>query len=220
MRYSDLVREKVPVFGFFNRAAPVTFAAVLCGLIGMWIALCGRVDVGMICLMMAGIFDMFDGPIARGKKGRIADEKRFGIELDSLSDVINFGFVPPVLLFASGLNDWFYIPLFLLYLLAGIVRLAYFNVMALRSMENTESVDHYIGVPITSAAGVFPLFWLIARSLPDLFAKILLATLMFIMAILFVSPVRVPKVKKRYYPLLLLYILALVIAYALILRKP
>ncbi|HHW93925.1 MAG TPA: hypothetical protein GX734_05465 [Clostridiaceae bacterium] len=218
MKYGivTLMREKLPIFGFANRAMPVTFAAVTCGLVGTWLALCGRVDAGMICLMMSGIFDMFDGPIARGKKGRVADEKRFGIELDSLSDVINFGFVPILLLFASGLDAWYYIPIFLLYLLAGIVRLAYFNVMALRSMESAMSLDHYVGVPITSAAGVFPLFWLIARSLPALYAKALLAVVMSIMAVLFVSPIRIPKVRKRYYPLVLLYILALVIAYVLI----
>ncbi len=214
------MKEKLPVFEFVNRAMPVTFAAVICGLLGMWLALCGRVDAGMICLMMAGIFDMFDGPIARGKKGRVDDEKRFGIELDSLADVINFGFVPPVMLFSCGLNAWYYIPLFMFYLLAGIVRLAYFNVMALRSVDDAESLDHYIGIPITSAAGVFPLFWMIARSLPDVFAKALLATSMFIMAILFISPIRIPKVRKRYYPIILLYIVALVIAYVLILRRP
>jgi CDP-diacylglycerol--serine O-phosphatidyltransferase len=220
MRYSYSVRKKLPIFGYANRAMPVTFAAVTCGLLGMWLSLCGRVDAGMICLMMAGIFDMFDGPIARGKKGRVDDEKRFGIELDSLSDVINFGFVPPVMLFASGLDEWYFIPIFMLYLLAGIIRLAYFNVMALRSVDDSESLGHYVGVPITSAAGVFPLFWLIARSLPVVYAKALLASVMFIMAILFVSPVRIPKVRKRYYPLILLFIVVLVIAYVLILRKP
>ncbi len=214
------MKEKLPIFEFVNRAMPVTFAAVVCGLLGMWLALCGRVDAGMICLIMAGIFDMFDGPIARGKKGRVADEKRFGIELDSLADIINFGFVPPVMLFASGLAAWYYVPLFMLYLLAGIIRLAYFNVMALRSTDDGESPGHYVGVPITTAAGIFPLCWLIARSLPDVFAKALMAVVMFILAILFVSPIRIPKVRRRYYPLVLLYIVALVIAYVLILRKP
>jgi CDP-diacylglycerol--serine O-phosphatidyltransferase len=220
MGYSNSVRKKLPIFGFANRAMPVTFAAVTCGLLGMWLALRGRVDVGMICLMMAGIFDMFDGPIARGKKGRVDDEKRFGIELDSLSDVVNFGFVPTVLLFASGLTAWYYVPIFLIYLLAGIVRLAYFNVLEFRSIEDAVSRDHYVGVPITSVAGVFPLFWLIARSLPDVFAKVLMAFVMFVMAILFVSPVRIPKVSKRYYPFVLLYVLVLIIVYVLILRKP
>ncbi|HNZ62783.1 MAG TPA: CDP-alcohol phosphatidyltransferase family protein, partial [Bacillota bacterium] len=129
------MKKKMLFLGFANRAMPVTFTAVVCGVLGMWLALCGRVDAGMICLMMAGVFDMFDGPIARGKKERVPDEKRFGIELDSLADVINFGFVPPVVLYAFGLSQWYFIPIFLLYLLAGITRLAYFNVLAFRAVE-------------------------------------------------------------------------------------
>ena len=125
-----------------------------------------------------------------------------------------------MLLSASGLTAWYYVPIFLIYLLAGIVRLAYFNVLEFRSIEDAVSRDHYVGVPITSVAGVFPLFWLIARSLPDVFAKVLMAFVMFVMAILFVSPVRIPKVSKRYYPFVLLYVLVLIIVYVLILRKP
>lgn len=209
------MKKVFPFFGFANRAMPITFAAVVCGVLGMWLGLCGRVDAGMICLMMAGVFDMFDGPIARGKKGRVPDEKRFGIELDSLADVINFGFVPPVLLYASGLQRWYYIPIFLIYLLAGITRLAYFNVLAFRSVDGEPSSDYFTGMPITSAVGIFPLFWLISRLLPELMGNILLAVVMFITAILFVSPIQIPKIRKRHYPVVLLYIVALIIAYVL-----
>ena len=212
--YSLFMTKHIRPLGYKNIALPITFAAVASNFMGVWFAFRGFVDAAMVCLILAGIFDMFDGPVARKQK-RSHDETMFGIELDSLADVINFGFVPALLLYMSGLRRWFYVPFFFLYILSAIVRLAYFNVMAIKRLsDNTISRD-FVGLPVTSSAASFPVAWLIAQWLPQPGGKILLSAVMLISAILFVSPIRVPKIRKKQYPIVILLGIILVIIYAL-----
>ena len=72
---------------------------------------------------------MFDGKIARTKKNRTADEKSFGIQIDSLCDIVCFGALPIVICYKIGMNHIYSIIILILYGLAGLIRLAYFNVM-------------------------------------------------------------------------------------------
>ena len=72
---------------------------------------------------------MFDGKIARTKKNRTEDEKRFGIQIDSLCDVVCFGVFPIVLCYELGMTHFYSIPILIFYGLAGVIRLGYFNVM-------------------------------------------------------------------------------------------
>ena len=59
----------------------------------------------LICLMLAGVCDMFDGTIASTKKDRTRDERTFGIQIDSLSDIICFGVLPAVWVFLRDTKD-------------------------------------------------------------------------------------------------------------------
>jgi CDP-diacylglycerol--serine O-phosphatidyltransferase len=212
--YSLFMTKHIRPLGYKNLALPITFAAVASNFMGVWFAFQGFVDAAMVCLILAGIFDMFDGPIARRQQKRSQDELMFGIELDSLADVINFGFVPALLLYMSGLRRWFYVPFFFLYILCAIVRLAYFNVRSIKRFSDSTIGYDFVGLPVTSAAASFPVAWLIAQLLPSPWGKILLTAVMLISAILFVSPIRVPKIRKKQYPIVILLGIILVIIYA------
>ena len=94
---------------------------------------------------------MFDGKIARTKKNRTEDEKRFGIQIDSLCDVVCFGVFPIVLCYELGMTHFYSIPILIFYGLAGVIRLGYFNVMEeKRQNETSENRTYYQGLPITS----------------------------------------------------------------------
>lgn len=205
--------KHIKPLGYKNIALPITFAAVASNFIGVWFAFKGFVDAAMVCLILSGIFDMFDGPLARRQK-RSRDEIMFGVELDSLADVINFGFVPAALLYISGLRRWYYIPIFLMYILAAIVRLAYFNVSSINKIESGIVSVEFLGLPVTSAAASFPVAWLIVQWLPAIWGKILLSVIMLVSAILFVSPIRVPKIPKKFYPIVVVLGIILVTLYA------
>ena len=58
----------------------------------------------VLCLVLSGICDAFDGIVARSKKDRTEEEKAFGIQLDSLCDVIAFGFFPAFFGYFIGMD--------------------------------------------------------------------------------------------------------------------
>ena len=94
------------MIGFYNYTVILTYCGLLSSLLGMFYAFLGNITGAAICLVVAGGCDMFDGKIARTKKDRTADEKRFGIQIDSLCDVVCFGVLPTVIGFSVGATKW------------------------------------------------------------------------------------------------------------------
>ena len=87
---------------------------------------------------------MFDGKIARTKKNRTEEEKCFGIQIDSLADIVCFGILPIVLGFKLGMYHIYGIAILLFYGLAGLIRLAYFNVMEEKRQNETSETGNII----------------------------------------------------------------------------
>jgi CDP-diacylglycerol--serine O-phosphatidyltransferase len=74
-------------------------------IVGIIQATRGRLDVAVFCIMLSGFLDMFDGIVARTKKNRTQDQKNFGIQIDSLTDVIAFGVTPAVVFYFHGVQS-------------------------------------------------------------------------------------------------------------------
>lgn len=115
----------------------------------------------VFCLMLAGVCDMFDGTIA-ATKDRTENEKRFGIQIDSLSDLISFGVLPGLFVYMiSGKNPVAGLVV-LLFILCALIRLAYFNVMEEeRQRQTIGKRKSYLGVPVTTIAVMLPLVYLL-----------------------------------------------------------
>lgn len=149
------------MIGFYNYTVLFTLFGTLSGIIGIGYAVRGEVGVALVCLMLCGFFDMFDGTIARMKKNRSDFEKKYGVQLDSLSDVICFGALPTfvALEITKPLGVWS--SLCVLYLVTSISRLAYFNVEEeIRSSNETTPRKFYTGLPVTVSALIVPVFYL------------------------------------------------------------
>lgn len=85
------------------------------------------------------------------KKNRTDDEKSFGIQIDSLCDIVCFGIFPIILGYKLGMCRIYSLVILSFYGVAGVIRLAYFNVMeAKRQSETSENRKYYQGLPITS----------------------------------------------------------------------
>jgi CDP-diacylglycerol---serine O-phosphatidyltransferase len=102
-----------------------------------------------IAVFFAGFFDMFDGRVARLTK----TQSDFGVEFDSLADVISFGVAPAVIVYRWALWPLGPIGIFsaICYTACGAIRLARFNVLARRP---TTSGDFFVGLPIPIAASM------------------------------------------------------------------
>lgn len=193
------------MLGFYNYTVILTYVSLLISSIGIYLAAAGHPFYALCCLLASGICDMFDGKIARTRKKSTAEEKRFGIQIDSLCDVICFGVLPSAIgvsLVASQslsvrIGVW---ALAALYILCGLIRLAYFNVTEeTRQAKEGGRRTHFQGVPITTAAVVFPLVYGVAELLFSFggisaaIAPWLYPAFLFITGAAFITPVRVRK---------------------------
>ena len=145
------------LLGIYNYTVILTYFGMLVAYTGITLALHGNLHSALVCLMLAGVCDMFDGKIASTKVDRTIQEKRFGIQIDSLSDLICFGVLPAVIVYtvSSGSDLSFYISGF--YLLCALIRLAWFNVDEEdRQSAETGSRSAYYGLPVTTAALAVP----------------------------------------------------------------
>ena len=96
----------------------------------MTFAINGHFRMAVFCLALSGFFDMFDGKVARRKKDRTDDEKLFGIQLDSLCDVVAFGAFPAVICYCMGVRGSLGMLAIGFYCVCGVIRLAYFNAVS------------------------------------------------------------------------------------------
>ena len=148
------------MIGYYNYTVILTYIGTLFGFAGITYIGNSNLRMALLCLMFAGFCDMFDGKIASTMK-RTKQEKRFGIQIDSLSDLICFGVLPCCIGWAMGLKNALYVPVFCFFVLAALIRLAYFNVTEEeRQQQTTEKRKSYQGLPVTSSAVVFPFFFL------------------------------------------------------------
>ncbi len=190
--------------GKYDRSVIVTFLGVLSTMIGIYFILGVSEPMltgAVICLMISGICDMFDGKIARMLKNRTDEDMEYGIQLDSLTDMISFIAFPIVLLygvskyFEIALNPIITIIFVTLFTIGGISRLAYFNLSATKG----EPVKYYTGLPVTTTAMIFPLMYLFRYLLPaTIFVNIYLL-LFIIVAFLFIFNFKIRKPKKNWW---------------------
>jgi CDP-diacylglycerol---serine O-phosphatidyltransferase len=134
--------------GMFLLPSIFTVGNMFCGYACIMYSMRGELVTAAPFIGFAFILDMFDGRIARMTNTTSA----FGIEFDSLADIISFGLAPAVLAFAWGLSElgrigW---AAGFLYLAAAAIRLARFNIQSAGSTDKR----YFVGMPSPSAAGV------------------------------------------------------------------
>lgn len=190
--------------GKYNKSVIVTYLGVLSTMIGIYSILgfdTPQLTLAIICLMISGICDMFDGKFARMMKNRTEEDMEYGIQIDSLTDMISFIAFPIVILY--GVSRFFDVALYpivtiavvSLFTIAGISRLAFFNLSATKS----EPVKYYSGLPVTTTAMIFPAIYLFRYvfSAP-IFVGIYLGFFALI-AFLFVFNFKIRKPKKNWW---------------------
>lgn len=174
------------MIGFYNYSVILTYIGLASAVVGMTFAISGNYTLAVFCLAFSGLCDMFDGKIARAMKNRTEDEKKFGIQIDSLCDVVCFGALPIVIFYCIGMNDVPGIMILACYGVSSVIRLGYFNVMEEKRQEETsEARKYYEGLPITTMAIVLPIVYMLKPYLGGSFALVLHITA-FLMAILLI----------------------------------
>ena len=187
----------IRMIGVYDYTVLATYLALLLGLGGIYAAFQARPLPAMLALMLAGLLDAFDGRIARTKKNRSEQEKRFGIQIDSLNDLVCFGVLPAAIGWSMGSERFWFLATMAFFVLCALIRLAYFNVSEEERQDKTnENRHYYLGVPVTASAFVMPLFYLLALYL-DLSCAAFYALGAFVLGVLYITPLHVRKIGLR-----------------------
>ncbi len=150
------------MIGFYNYTVILTYVSLLISVFGMIQAFGGGFRTAILCLALSGLCDMFDGKIARTKKDRTDDEKLFGVQIDSLCDVICFGIFPAMICYLVGVRGVFGSLFVGYYCVCSVIRLAFFNVLETRRQAKEDGANkYYHGLPITSMAVILPVVFLL-----------------------------------------------------------
>ena len=182
------------MIGFYNYTVIATYLATLLGLCGIFFAMDSHIPASILCLLLCGLLDTIDGRIARTKKDRTENEKRFGIQIDSLNDMVCFGALPAVLGYSlchaaiGSVPVWFKATLGF-FLLAGLIRLAFFNVLEEERQQTEGGTErkYYLGLPITASTLLVPLLYILCRLFPATTVAILTIGLL-VAGLLYITP--------------------------------
>ena len=150
------------MIGYYNYTVILTYMSLLSALFGTHLAFQGNTVGALTCLLLCGAFDSFDGIVARTKRGRTEEEKKFGIQIDSLVDMFSFGIFPVIIGYTIGLNTWLWFVILAIYTICAVSRLGFFNVVEeMRQEQTTEKRKYYQGLPVTSVSLILPAIYLL-----------------------------------------------------------
>jgi CDP-diacylglycerol--serine O-phosphatidyltransferase len=202
----------------------ITLLALCAGLTGVRLAIEGKLEWAVAAIVFAAMLDGIDGRVARMLKGT----SRFGAELDSLADFVNFGVAPALIVYFWGLHElghagWIAAMVFAI--CAGL-RLARFNVMIDDPNRPAWAANFFVGMP--APGGAMAVLLPIYATLLGLPRFSGFATLVFLytLAIAFLMVSRLPvfsgkRVGKRIAPEMVLPVFVLVVAFfALLIAYP
>lgn len=197
------------LLGVYNYTVVLTYLGMLFSFAGIHFVFSNSdrsFILALLCLMISGIMDMFDGKVASTKKDRTDSEKLFGIQIDSMADIISYGVFPSLIVYKLAIGDIQYpiehpiqsriaIGICAFYLLSALIRLSYFNVDEMqRQAKTTESRHEYRGLPVTSVAVVLPVVFIVTYFTGNVRPPILPSLgLLLLMAVLFITPFKMPK---------------------------
>jgi CDP-diacylglycerol--serine O-phosphatidyltransferase len=165
-----------------------TVGNLFAGFFALISVLNGQHDLAAIAIGIAVVLDGIDGRVARLANAT----SDFGVQLDSLADVISFGIAPAILVYSWGFSDLGNFARFsaFMYLICGAMRLARFNIQV-------QDLKHYAGLPIPAGAGFIAATVHLFGSPPDMTVfKISLVVATYLVSLLMISTIRYPSLKN------------------------
>lgn len=165
----------------------ITAGALCVGLTGIRFAISGEFEKAVLAIIFAGVLDGIDGRTARLLKG----QSRFGAELDSLADSINFGVAPALIIYLWTLKalpslGWIAA---LSFAICCVLRLARFNARIDMPDQPHKGAGFLTGVPAPVGAGLafLPLYLWIASDRPEFAEPRMVSVWLFLIAFLLIS---------------------------------
>ena len=175
------------MIGFYDYTLVLTLLSLVSAVFGLTQAIDGHAKVAILCLAVSGLCDAFDGKVARTKKNRTDDERSFGIQLDSLCDMVAFAALPAVICYLLGVRGYLGCIAISYYCICGIIRLSFYNVKEINRMQMEEPTQKvYYGLPITSITIILPMVFLLSLVIPEDIFPVVLIVMLFVVGTCFI----------------------------------
>ena len=182
LRIKDLESESI--WYFVKLPDYLSLASIACSIVAIISAFNGQFGRATLLILASAVFDAFDGVVAR----LIHRTGNFGVELDSIADVVAFGAAPAILGYCMGLKHPLEVALLVAFVLASAMRLARFNILKVRG-------HYFIGMPTTANGWLIPLIYLIlsVNNIDWAIAQLIYLLWFGFSTILMISILKVPK---------------------------
>jgi CDP-diacylglycerol--serine O-phosphatidyltransferase len=192
-----------------------TTGSLFAGFYSMVASLNGNFEVAAYWIFASAVFDGLDGKVAR----LTGTTSKFGVEYDSLADLVSFGVTPGLMMYAWALKPFGrlgWLAAFL-FVVCGALRLARFNVQV-----NTVESKRFVGLPIPAAASTVAATVLLFHHFgwPSSYKRLAIIVLIYLLAFLMVSGFRYYSfkdpalIKRQPFGFLLLAVVLLIVAAA------
>ncbi len=194
------------IVGYWHYGVILTYLSLVSAVVGLCLSAMGKPVYGVFCLLISGLCDAFDGIVAKTRKNRTAEEKSFGGQIDSLSDIIAFGVAPVMIGFGMKMQEWYFIIIYCIFALCALIRLAYYNVteeLRVQSEDGNRPRSSFEGLPVTNVAIMLPVFYLIATMFRSpridrpVVSECIMGGCYILVAILFVTRFKMPKLRVK-----------------------
>ncbi len=182
--------KKGKFIGYASLANTITLFGLAISLTACFLGANGDFKFAVYLMFFACICDMFDGRIARLKR-RSEDETFYGIQLDSLCDIVSFGVTPCFLAYSFGFNGVLDVIIYLIFVICGATRLAYFNTLANSKPELAKKV--FRGIPIPMSVFVITVLFVLTAFIPFATMHWIFRIVLLLLAIGFILNIRIKK---------------------------
>ena len=184
------------MLGYWNKSVYITYFGAFAAMLGFFLAFTkSSGDYAFAGMIIAAVCDMFDGKIARHMKDRTEKEKDFGVQIDSLADIVCFITIPAATLFFIGLTEVYQMIILALYVVCGIIRLAYFNVAM---SDKNKAIEYYQGLPVPVSVFIFGFVWLLSKII-NFDVRIVYTILVPIVGYLHISKIKIRKYTNSWF---------------------
>ena len=185
---------------------------LFCTVFAIYFAITGYFLVSIIAILGSVVFDWFDGIIARKMEGRTKKQGIFGVQLDSMIDIVSFGVFPAILLLSYGNYNIWFLPGAFAIIAACAIRLSYFNIYGLIDSKT------YMGLSVDNNALILAFVFLFENLFPHFTFSIFLYSIIIILSAFNLSSIPTPKFAGKWVYVLIAYVLIMTCIFGYLLR--
>ncbi len=181
--------------GFYSLANFVTMFGLLSAITACFLAANGDIKYAIYLMFLSLLCDMFDGKIARSQKNRTEEDRFYGVQIDSLCDVISFGVTPCFIAFSFGFDGPIDVLIYGLFVICGAIRLAYFNTLA--NKNQNRKMKYFRGIPIPMSTFLVTFLFVLTTFIPANVSVWIFRLSYLALALAFILNIKVKKPNKK-----------------------